>query len=420
MKNRILLIIAACVGVLISSCHTHEDDNDIVNGNGNKTESNDSVYAGKIVNDENSGKFVIQDLTTKTVLENHAEIRKGDTLLIRFIPNDKYKDKAFDLTYTVNSGSDAVKDSLVDTSNFNFGENKLLVEAVHKTDSFDLSATQEYTFKIVPKSIVDTNAGKFEITDITSGDEIGEDDQPYHFFVGDTVKIVFHPNTGYENMSFSISCSSLTWLNDSLWVVPDLGTTNGNVQISKNIWIQAEYKNKNEMEDFALSSERILKVFTYKEYADVTYLLDVSQDLLQFINTTIVYTDDSGEEQIINLKDEDWIKETFEYDGETEDYAYYKLNIHYDKLDKDHYVKAIYSKKEDVAITDEPYNFSHYLKWGPAVVAGLTFNNISINIDIYTGNNKVNVADYLEKLVNNPDVVKIHLDKRSRKIETIK
>ena len=144
--------------------------------------------------------------------------------------------------------------------------------------------------------------------------------------------------------------------------------------------------------------------------------------MLQFVTPTLSYTDDNGRELSFTLKDEDWTTETIEDDGESVELTYYKLPMHYTKLDRDFMVKASYSIKESVTLAKDSYDFEHSLKWGPANVAGAPYGVVSVDINV-GGDGMVkaeNVAKYLEHINNNPDVIKVHIGKRDRSIVLVK
>lgn len=239
----------------------------------------------------------------------------------------------------------------------------------------------------------------------------------YECFAGDTLEVLFKPKEEYESVHFEIKGGYFQKISDNLFVVPDLKTSVGSgISIGKTVDFQTVYNNN----DSILGCKREFSLITFVEEADVTYTLYVTRDLLQFMTATLSYTDDNGRELSFTLKDEDWTTETFEDGGE--ELIYYRFPMHYTKLDRDFSVKASYSINESVPPTKESYDFEHGLMWGAAVVAGAPHTNISIDINV-GGDGMVkaeDVANYLEQMANNPDVIKVHIGKRDRSIVLVK
>lgn len=285
----------------------------------------------------------------------------------------------------------------------------------------------------------DSEAGTFVITNVSANEEI--QGSYYQCFVGDTLKVVFQPKQQYSSFDFNITASRLTKIGNDLFLVPDLDTSlGGGVSFGKNI----EFEAANNTNGNKLSAKMSVPFFTYVPEADVTYSLSISSELLPFIDVTLDYTTDNGT-AAKPLTNSDWVRDTvYAYvfisdDGkemhsssnaDREGYtltdsipyysAHYRLNMHYTKLDTDYTITARYTPKTEVEATEDSYYFRHSLSWGPATICGASVNNVSISIGGKTDIKREEVASYLEKLSTTPDIVKLHLSKRERKISEIK
>lgn len=308
-------------------------------------------------------------------------------------------------------------------------EEKTVIDSTNNDTGGD--TTEEGTDTNTHEKIDDKNAGTFQLTNISTGEEVTKS---YHqCFVGDTIKVTFMPKSEYAAVPFDVRIDEFTKIKDNLFVATNLKTD----MVGRNLNIKAVY-DKN---DSTLSANTIVSFFTYVEEADVEYTLNVSPDLLEFVDVVLEYTDERGHVGSQNISDEDWIRETtvlYEYEndkggkmwthnenpgnewtkvGEKEQvHIYYDLNLHYDKLDQTYTVKAIYITKQNLQVNEDSYYLSHSLKWGPAIVAGAKTTNISISIG---GNNNIkreDVAAYLEKLSATPDELAIFLNKRKRSV----
>lgn len=295
---------------------------------------------------------------------------------------------------------------------------------------------------IVPEKsapLKDSEAGTFIITNISTNEEI--EGSSYECFAGDTLKVEFQPKQQYSTFDFNITASRLTKVSNGLFIVPNLETSNGGIiSIAKNVDFEATNKTNGNK----LSAKRTVPFFTYVAEADVTYSLSISPELLPFIDATLDYTTDKGTETK-SLSNNDWVRDTVymyvfvsdegkemhsssneKQEGYTLTdsiayyYVYFKMNMHYTKLDTDHTVTVRYAPKAGVEPTEESYYFRHSLFWGPATICGKNVNNVSISIGKRTDIKKEEVASYLEELSAAPDIVKLHLSKRERKITEIK
>lgn len=290
-----------------------------------------------------------------------------------------------------------------------------------------------------PAPLEDSEAGTFIITNISANEEVKG--SSYQCFAGDTLKVEFHPNEQYSSFKFNVTASLLTKLSDSLFLVPDLETSNGGVSsIAKNV----DFKATNDTNGNKLSAKMRIPFFTYVPEADIAYSLSISPELLPFIDVTLDYTTDNGT-KTKSLSNSDWTQDTVyayvfknEKGGEMHSsnkeekegytltdsiafyYTHFYLNMHYAKLDTDHTVTAHYTPKTGVEPTKESYYFRHSLFWGPATICGASVNNVSISIGGRTDIKKEEVVSYLEELSATPDIVKLHLSKRERKITEIK
>lgn len=344
--------------------------------------------------------------------------QQGDTLVLSFTPEDKYSDAKYHFEQCNFLDNTTQVNETIYTAELALGEHNLAAKSICKIEGYDLSASKSFKFNVGRKEITDMNAGTFLISNLSTGEVVSE--QYYSCFAGDTLKVLFQPKPQFASVPFKIEAGYFDKLNDSLFVVRDLKTLReGGVSVGKDVDFQTVY-NQN---DSTLGAKRNLIMITWVEYADITYTLNVSPDLLNFISASISYSDDTAFEKTINLKEEDWTMEHVEIDGESLDMACFRLPMHYDKLDKDYYFKVMYAKKDGVILSKDVYEFWYGLSLGPATIAGEPSVNISIGISVGGNGNEVKseeVSDYLEKLINNPDIVKIHLDKRNRRISTIK
>lgn len=280
------------------------------------------------------------------------------------------------------------------------------------------------------KSVTDKDAGTFKFVNITTNEQITAS---YHqCFVGDTIKVEFSPKAEYAQVPFEITAEPFTKLNDSLFVVTDLETD----RISKNVNFKAQYA-KN---DSTLTATELKGFFTYVEKAHVTYTLNVSDALLQFVDVIMEFTDERGHVGTVTLGNDDWKREAvtfYEYENEkgartwstdtdlgeewkrvderVAYYTFYNLEMDYEKLDMQYSVRAKYIVKQGVQPVEESYELEHNLQWGPATVAGAETINVSIKITDYTVKRE-NVASYLENLAAKPDELTLFLDKRRRRV----
>ncbi len=349
---------------------------------------------------------------------NTIDCELGDTLVIKFTPKSSYKDeKIVFRPVNILDNTSQVGDTVL-TSSLSIGEHTLVAKAVCQMEGYNLSAQYSFSFKVMTKKVFDSEAGSFKITNLSTGEEING--HSYQCFAGDTLEVLFTPKKEYEFVPFEIEGGYFKKISDNLFVVPDLKTSVGNgISVGKTVDFQTVYNNN---KDSILMCKHEFSMITYVEEADVTYTLNLTRDLLQFVTATLSYTDDNGRELSFTLKNEDWTTETFEDDGKSVEMTYYKFPLHYTKLDRDFIVKASYSIIENVALTKDSYDFGHRLKWGPANVAGASYTNISIDINV-GGDSMVkaeDVAKYLEQLTNEPDVVKVHIGKRDRSIKDLR
>jgi len=406
-----LIFIWASSSLMLVSC---KDDDDI-----------EESKEAEEIKDDNAGYFWVENLRTNKgagtlngyTTDNTIECELGDTLVVKFTPKDKYKNENIMFsTRNIIDNSNQVRDTIL-TSNLSKGDHTLVAQAVYEKEGYNLSAQQSFPFTVKSKKVSDSEAGAFEITNLSTGEKVNG--RSYQCFAGDTLEVLFIPKKEYASVNFEIEGESFQKISDHLFVVPDLQTYIGSgISIGKTVDFQTVYNNN----DSILKCKHAFSLITFVEEADVTYTLHITRDLLQFVTATLSYTDDNGRELSFTLKDEDWVTETIEDEGESIEMTYYELPLHYTKLDRDFTVKASYSIKEGVPLTKESYDFEHSLRWGPAVVAGSRHINISIDINI-GGDGMVkaeDVANYLEKIANNPDVVKVHIGKRDRSIVTVK
>lgn len=411
-------LISSCY--VLSSCCDDEED---------KKEDNVEVKR-----DDKSGHFWLKNLRTKEgagmsiankddgaisyiEINKIIECEQGDTLIVKFTPKSDYSEDKFKFRPdNILDNASHVGDTVL-TSNLALGEHTLVAKSVCQIEGYELSSEYSFSFNVNRKKVFDSEAGTFSITNISTREAVNG--LSYNCFAGDTLEVLFKPKKEYASVPFEIKGGSFTKLNDSLFVVPDLKTSMGNgIDIGKTVNFQTVY-NEN---DSILMCKYEFSLITFVEEADVTYTLYVTPDLLQFVSASLSYTDDNGQELTFSLKDEDWTTETIEMDGESVELTCYRLPLHYNHLDCDHTVKAIYSIEDGVALTKESYDFDHSLNWGSAIVAGAPHSSVSININI-GGDGMIkadDVAKYLQHLTDNPDVVKVHLGKRDLSIVTVK
>lgn len=420
---------------LVTACHDHEEET-VTKGNFGTEEKTDS----------SSCNFTLTNLRTKewlgtkdTIQENGGisqtnndgilNCQKGDTLIVSCSPKKKYEEFSFTTEYLLDG--DKVGEE-IHTGSLATGIHTITASAKCEAEGYKLSATRSFTISLSEiEKVSDSNAGRFTLVNISAGEEI---DKGYHeCFVGDTIKAIFEPKDEYANLPFSIEAGPFAKLNDSLFVVTDLQT---NI-IGQNVWFRAEYKDDRR----TLSAEKTVSFFTYVEEAYVTYRLGISEDLMQFVDVTLEYTDERGHIGKKEIGQEDWTIEAdtlYEYvdaKGQKmltgnknpgaewtkvgEEYyrsIFYTLDIHYEKLDCEYTVTAKYTARQNVQLSKDSYEFRHYLSYGPAVVAG----NRTISISISNGGDddieRSKVEEYLNNLCATPDKITLYLDKRKRSV----
>lgn len=193
-----------------------------------------------------------------------------------------------------------------------------------------------------------------------------------------------------------------------------------------------------------LSESREFKVLVDidpQNSAQIPFIVNASQDLLNFVTAELTYTDGYGHTHVIALSDEDWNKpdsisaytyrredgsEFIVFEGEEIDPSWtfveesrflpdadYKFTQQY-PLGSECHVSIRYSRKPSAQIQDRKYYFSHYVDRGKASINArnriVIDNYFSIHI-IAAQYASSQVEEYISNLVNTTDELSLAIDK---------
>lgn len=179
-------------------------------------------------------------------------------------------------------------------------------------------------------------------------------------------------------------------------------------------------------------------------YVTVPYVLQVSEDLLQFVTPEITYNDSEGNMHTFTLGYDDMthsdsVTTSYMHNGVEEFYTYlpyakYTFNLDYHTLPATTEVNVRYIPKENISITRDNYKFEHGIDRGESVT-GLLYTDKGIRVIMqsyfgfsftiekgFDGSKKETEQDirqYIGKLSTTPDVKKWSIDENGS-IEEIK
>lgn len=265
----------------------------------------------------------------------------------------------------------------------------------------------------------DTEAGTFVFRNI-SYDDGGT--SVIRALSGDTIKVVFAPKQAYVNLHFSLACSGLTQINDSLFLVKGLRTGEHKIELS------ATYEHETDAQRVFYSAASSFTVDVKDSYVTVPYVLRMSEDLLQFVTPELTYTDSEGGTRTKTLAYEDFthsdsVTYSYTYNGVKKyhsylPYAKYRFKQRYYSLPTTTEVSVKYVPKGNVDFTRNDYEFAHGVnresasgviyKDGGVILVTESYINLTINIDINGSDTKTtdDYRQYIEKLATSPDVKK--------------
>lgn len=257
----------------------------------------------------------------------------------------------------------------------------------------------------------DTAAGTFTFSNI-SYDDGGK--SVISAISGDTIKVVFSPKQEYVNLHFSLACSGLTQINDSLFIVKGLRSGEHEIEVS------ATYGRYSAKSSFTVDVK--------DSYLTVPYVLQMSEDLLQFVTPELTYTDSEGKTRTTTLAYEDFTHSdsvTYSYTHNGVEayhtylpYAKYRFKQRYYSLPTTTEVTVKYIPKNNADLSRNDYEFAHGVnresasgvihKDGGVILVMESYFSLSINIDISGSDTKTkdDYRQYIEKLSTSPDVRK--------------
>lgn len=281
------------------------------------------------------------------------------------------------------------------------------------------------------------NAGEFSITNLSSKENV--DGSEVKLINGDTLKVVFKPKNEYKDYSFTVSCTSLNKLNDSLFVVSNLPS-------NRNEVLFTSASSKVEKKDSILTyfAERKVILNIPSSYVIIPFHLEATQDLLQMTTAEITCKNGDGTQSTIVLNEDDWVcrdsstiylyvdaegKKHYTAQSTPEDgwtkveerkfasNSYYDFKVRYFQLGVDNEIIVKYIPKSLLSMERDSYSFYHSLDRSIAtvVIPGVqvidiySSTNISINIGSDYGVKKDDVKSYLDNLRNTQDVFKFNI-----------
>lgn len=269
----------------------------------------------------------------------------------------------------------------------------------------------------------DTAAGTFTFSNI-SYDDGGK--SVISALSGDTIKVVFSPKQEYMNLHFALSCPGLAQLNDSLFIVKGLRSGEHEIEVS------ATYERETDTQKVSYSAKSSFTVDVKDSYLTVPYVLQMSEDLLQFVTPELTYTDSEGKTRTTTLAYEDFTHSdsvTYSYTHNGVEayhtylpYAKYRFKQRYYSLPTTTEVTVKYIPKNNADLSRNDYEFAHgidresatgviYRDDGVHLIMESYFS-LSINIDISGSDTKTkdDYRQYIEKLSTSPDVRKLSID----------
>lgn len=299
--------------------------------------------------------------------------------------------------------------------------------------------------------VEDSDAGIFKLLDTSTGSElqVGKNNCIY-LYVGDTIKVLFEYKSEYKDFNFTFESEQLNKVGDDLFVVPsNLASAEAHSTViitvgepGKPVVISASCTTVKDNVEYKLSAKRDFRVFAYgiPESILVNYYLNVSPELLQFVTPAITCPNENGSSSTSYvLKDEDWEKTEKEHyvvykneenkykyvnvsKGETpeegwtmiEEFDYWAPYLY--GFDRDYTAKntiltatVSYQQNNNVDISQDSYEFYHKLNWNSKQ------SGIHMDIDLTDHTvKKEKVQEYIDKLANTHDVVKLSIDRTGR------
>lgn len=158
--------------------------------------------------------------------------------------------------------------------------------------------------KNTPTIIEDDNAGSFQVFNQSSGEKVplGTIISNYaYIWSEDTLKIVFVPKNTYSAYRFSVQCTDLLPVNDSLFIVPkDMATQLNEHKIGQvTLNLSASYEEEGSDSIVRLSANKSYQTM-YRPGSLVSYSLYLSEDLLRFVSPVLTFRDSRNNERILN------------------------------------------------------------------------------------------------------------------------
>ena len=281
-------------------------------------------------------------------------------------------------------------------------------------------------------------SGSFEIFNVSTGKEVKLFDgvvvsvgKPVaSCYGGDTLRIIFTPNDKYTNLRFDVTCEEMTKLTDELFVLPKGNEDKTEIVESKSIELKANYHDAT----ISLTSQKKGKITYRPSFSfNVSYELNMSDDLLKFATPEITYTDETGKTKTVKLSDSDFTRESTTYflyedkngdihylssDKEPEEgwvkteervatNTYYSFNSRFTRRSSALEVSVHYLPKEGEELTADNCSFNRSLDWDAT-----GYTNIAVSISIGGSGDKIKIAqEYLEKLFSTTDTMTLFIDK---------
>ena len=282
--------------------------------------------------------------------------------------------------------------------------------------------------------VKDNEAGIFVVENMSSREILGQ--TTTDVIRDDTLLVLFQPKQDYRGRLFPISCKDLEKINDSIFVVPGLNSGSHTIEFSVSDTIgHSIYR-----------AQRTFSVNVPKSYVSIPITVNLSADLLQFVDVELAYTDKGGLEHNYSIKEDEWIRPDsvvyYIYKKEDGHIAssgtvldgceviseekvapnpHFEWDARFFDINEDITTSFIarYSPKSNLVLDRESYFFTHAVDRESARVSipGRIVIDIynAITIDLTDKSViKDNVEDYLEELAQNPDVKKFRITTEGR------
>lgn len=264
----------------------------------------------------------------------------------------------------------------------------------------------------------DAEVGEIVVTNLSAQEEITSNTTT--MLNGDTLKVMFLPKNEFIGKRFTMSSSQLKKLNDSLFVA------NNHKAGLTVVSLVAELE-----EDASIKVQKDIEVNVPSSYAIVPFVLQASQDLLQFTTAEVTYTDAAGEKHIFTIDNKDWHRpdstSIFHYDTDTPQDGWtlieerklapnadFTFRVRYYQLGIDASVSVRYVAKANVTLSADSYYFYHDLdRYSAEIVVPNTIVRDIYNSTRFDLTNhdvaKADVPAYLETLKSEPDVFNLNI-----------